>query len=503
VNTSTTRPLAWLYLRLSDLRHEEQLEGREDKLRAEAARLDWDVYDVIVENDLTPAAANGNGRSRPASAFKRRKIRLPNGQVALRTVRPGFRSVLDGLTDPGCPASAVLAEDLDRLLRQPRDGEDLIDAVELSGATVRSLTGSVNLTRGGTSDEQFMARIMASVASKSSADTARRVAAGRERHAGKSYQGGKRPFGFRHDPKAPQHRKTLVIVEDEARVIRDAAQNILRDGPGALSLKAITADLRRAGVPTVTGAAWTPSTLRDVLLKPAVAGLAVDPATRELIDAPWPAILDRDVWKDLRDKLTDPSRKTSPGNEPRWLVSKTARCPQCGSTVRVNGVRQGRAAYVCDQGGHLKRAAAKVDEVVEGRMIWRLSQPDAGTLLAPPPLPGDADAAVLRAELRDLARRRREQVDLHSAGIITRADLVRGMHDIEDRTAQVKARLAQARRDDPLAEFRGRPADVVWDSLPVARKRAVIRLLADITFAPVAPSGPVFNRASVVITWKA
>ena len=39
------RPLADLYLRLSDLRNEEQLEGREATLRAEAARLDWDVHE--------------------------------------------------------------------------------------------------------------------------------------------------------------------------------------------------------------------------------------------------------------------------------------------------------------------------------------------------------------------------------------------------------------------------------------------------------------------------
>ena len=41
----------------------------------------------------------------------------------------------------------LLAEDLDRMLRQPRDGEDLIDAVELSGVTARSLTGRLSLTR--------------------------------------------------------------------------------------------------------------------------------------------------------------------------------------------------------------------------------------------------------------------------------------------------------------------------------------------------------------------
>ena len=93
---------------------------------------------MIIENDLTPGA-NGNGRRRPASAFKRRRIRLPNGRFELRTVRPGFRLILDGLIDG--PVSAVLAEDLDRLLRQPRDGEDLLDAVEMSGATVRSRPG--------------------------------------------------------------------------------------------------------------------------------------------------------------------------------------------------------------------------------------------------------------------------------------------------------------------------------------------------------------------------
>jgi DNA invertase Pin-like site-specific DNA recombinase len=494
--TRTGPPAADLYLRLSDLRNEEQLEGREEKLRAEAGRLGWAVHRVVVENDLIPGA-NGSGRSRPASAFKRRKVRLPGGQIALRTVRPGFRSMLDDLA--AGTATAVLAEDLDRLLRQPRDGEDFLDAVELSGATARSLTGSVTLTSGGTDTERFMARIMAATANKASADTARRVKDARQRYAGVSYQGGKRPFGFEPDPGAPQYRKRLIIVEAEADAIRQAAADILDRG---ISLKAAAARLRADGVPTVSGAAWTPSTLRDVLLKPANAGLAIDPATRELIAAPWPHILERDTWERLRAHLTDPARRTSPGSEPRWLVSKTARCP-CGSTVRVSGVKRGQAAYVCDTGGHLKRAAHKVDEVVEGRMIWRLSQPDAATLLLPPPVPGMVDAGALDAELRDLRKRRGEQVDLHSRGVISGADLARGAREIDSLTANIKTRLAAARRADPLKEFRDRPADVVWDSLPVARKRAVIRLLADITFAPVAPSGPVFNPASVLITWKA
>jgi site-specific DNA recombinase len=503
------RPLADLYLRLSDLRSEEQLEGREARLRAEADRLRWDVHEpVIIENDLTPGS-NGNGRSRPASAFKRRKIKLPNGRVELRTVRPGFRDrLLADLEDR--VVQAALVEDLDRLLRQPRDGEDLLDAVELSGATVRSLSGSVTLTNGGTDTERMVARIMAATANKASADTARRVAEGRRRYAGQSYGGGKRPYGFEPDPDAPDYHKTLIIKPDEAKVIRQAAADILEKG---ISLKAIAAGLRKDGVPTVTGAAWTASTLRDVLLKPANAGLTARPSARpgqrrqsrpsddDLIDALWPHILDPDLWKDLRAKLTDPARKTSPGNEPRWLVSKIARCG-CGSTVRVNGVARGRAAYVCDAGGHLKRAAARVDELIERWMIWRLTQPDAGELLLPPPAPGGADPAALRAELRDLRKRRKEQMQMHSRKLITAADLAVGMREITDLTGKIEVQLAATRRADPLKEFRDRPADVVWDSLPVARKRAVIRLLADIEFVPVAPGGPKFNENSVRVAWK-
>jgi hypothetical protein len=77
------------------------------------------------------------------------------------------------------------------------------------------------------------------------------------------------------------------------------------------------------------------------------------------------------------------------------------------------------------------------------------------------------------------------------------------MRNITDRTAALKAQLAAARRADPLKEFRDRAADVVWAGLATGRKRALVRLLADITFAPVAPSGPVFREDSVLITWKA
>jgi len=477
----TTGTLTDLYLRLSDMRTEDALDGREAKLRAEAKRLGWTVRRVVVENDLSP-----NGQ---ASAFKRKKITTPSGEVKLTTIRPGFRSVLaDIMTGVN-----LLAEDLDRMLRQPRDGEDLIDAIELSGASARSLSGSLTLTDGGTDTERMTARIMAAVANKSSSDTARRVAAGRERWAGKSYQGGRRPFGYRVADGTEQHQRNLVTDEGEAAVLKAAAADILDRG---ISLKACARDLRDRGVPTVTGAAWTASTLRDVLAKPAVAGLAAHKG--ELREAPWPAILDRDTWERLAELFG--SRK-NPGtsNEPRWLVSCLAACGVCGGPVKCTG-SAARRAYTCAGHGHVRRSAAAVDNFVSAVTVARLSRPDAADLLRPPPRPG-ADSAKLRAEAKRLRAKLGTLAALFSADAITEAQLTSGTKDIRARLAKVDSQLAASDAPDPLAEFRGSPARAVWESLSLPRRRAVVRVLMTVTILP-ARRGRGFDPATVAVTWK-
>jgi DNA invertase Pin-like site-specific DNA recombinase len=493
---TTPAHAADLYLRLSDARLEERLDGREAKLRARARDLGWAVHRVIVENDMVPG--NGDGTLRPASAWKRRRITTPSGRVELRTIRPGFRSMLDDLTSGR--VNAILAEDLDRVLRQPRDGEDLIDAVEQAGATCRSLTGSLALTDGGTSAEQAMARVMVTMASKASADTSRRVAAARERLAGKSYQGGRRPYGFRPDPDAAAYHKTLLIVDGEAGVLRQAADDIL---DRKISLKAIARDLRDRGLRTASGGAWSAEALRAVLLKPAVAGLAVSGG--QLVDAPWPAILERDRWERLRDKLTDPARRTNlaRANEPRWLVSGFATCGVCGGRTRVAGGRNRAPAYVGGGCCHVRRTAARVDEYVAWHVIDRLSRPDADGLLRPAPRPS-VDARKLRAEARRLRARKQAQMRLHAAGDIDDADLATGMRAIRDRLAQIEAQLAASDQADPLAEFRGQPAETVWAQLGMARRRAVVQtLIESVVINRAGRRGQGFDPQTVDVTPRA
>src|SRR5216683_709372 len=210
----TPMPTCDLYLRLSDLRTEEVFDKRIAKLRSLADTLGWLVFRVVVENDMTPSP---DGKLRPASAFKRKKIKTPSGRYVLRVVRPGFREILDDIVTGR--VNALLTEDLDRVVRDPRDLEDLLEACEMTGASARSLSGSLTLTNGGTEAERSMARVMVAMANKASADTARRVAGGRERNWGESYQGGRRPFGYVVAKNTKHLKRTLLIVPDESELI--------------------------------------------------------------------------------------------------------------------------------------------------------------------------------------------------------------------------------------------------------------------------------------------
>lgn len=502
-----TMPTCDIYLRLSDPASEESFDGREAKLRAEASKLAWIVHRVIIENDL-----DETGKPKLASAFKRRMIRLPGSdRPVLRVIRPGFRSLLDDLASGR--ANAALVEDLDRLLRQPRDGEDLLDTVEMSGATCRSLSGSLKLTDGGTEDERFMCRIMAATAAKASADTARRVADAKARLHGASYSGGNRPYGYCSAQDTERYHRNLIMVPDEADVIREAATAILDHN---VSLKAVARDLNDRGVPAATGAKWSAAAVRYVLVKPSIAGLQQHltekdrraartrggkPPQPTLKDAPWDAILDRDVWERLCDKLNNPERLTNggPGREPRWLLSNIATCGICGGITEVSG---SYASYVCKgPTQHLRRSAKNVDRAISGLIVARLSQPDITDLLKPPPSIPVADAKRLRGEARKLRDRKASQMKMHAAGLIDDNDLLVGLREIKERLAVIDAQLATSDKPDPLAEFRDKPAEVVWESLSLARRREVVKLLVRVEFLPVKRRGPGFDPESVAVDW--
>jgi site-specific DNA recombinase len=269
-----------------------------------------------------------------------------------------------------------------------------------------------------------------------------------------------------------------------------------------VSLKAIARDWREREVPTVTGAAWSAETLRDVLSKPALAALV--PVTdgegrRELRPANWEPVLERDQWEALCAELDDRGQEygsASTGNEPRHLLSGWARC-HCGAPVKIGG--GGGRSYVCTASAHLRRASAASDARVAADVLARLERPDAAHLLAPPARPG-IDAHALREERKRLAKVGERQAAMHALGEITDAELRAGSAARKARLDKIAADLAATDTPDPLTEFRGQPdARAVWEGLNMPRKRAVAALLCRVTFRRATRRGSQFDPESVEV----
>jgi DNA invertase Pin-like site-specific DNA recombinase len=168
-----------------------------------AERLGVEIVKWYPENDTT--------------AFKKRRIRLPNGRSVWRVMRPEFREMLEDYEDG--EIDGVIFYDIDRLARQPRDLEDLIDLVEYYKRPVETVTGNIDLR---TSNGRAMARVLVAMANKSSEDTSRRVARARLQQAqegnGGRAKGGRRRFAYRADGS---------LVLKEADLIRSAARRFL------------------------------------------------------------------------------------------------------------------------------------------------------------------------------------------------------------------------------------------------------------------------------------
>lgn len=437
--------------------------------RAYADRIGWGIGRVIIENDT--------------SAFKRKRIRLPNGRMEQRTLRPGFRETLDLLADG--VNDGLLAIDLDRVARDPRDLEDLIDVVESKEPRlpVESVTGSLRLA---TDADVTMARVMVAIANKSSRDTSRRISAEQARLAaeGKPPGGGFRAYGYARDG--------VTVIKEEAKVIRWMAERIL-DDEEFWSLHRIAAALTNEGVPTATGLEeWSGRSVSSILKGPRIAGYRV--YKKKIVgDAVWPKILERDGWEAVCAEL---ARRGTGGRSlelKRWLngVLICGR-PECGARlVGCYGNKGPRYWCMPRKGGcgKIAIAAEPAEAEVERQILEYLTDPEVIGRLQDARQEVDSlkvrkDIAEDEADLKQMAAAwARKQVSF--------AEYMEARKIIEERIEQARAlltsqapkaarRLAEA--DDPVAE---------WKLFsPAARRDVVLALVAGYQVLPFRKGAP-------------
>lgn len=224
---------AGLYLRISkdSTRDEAGIERQEKACRNLVANLGWDVANVYVDNDTSAT------KTRP---------------------RPAYRRMLDDIN--AGEIDAIVAWQPDRLYRHPRDLEELVPIIEALRIPVQTVNaGHVDLS---TSTGRMVARILGAVALQEVELKAERWLLSYEQARvdyARPFNGGWRTYGY---------TKNNEIVEDEAKVVRAMAADLQR----GQSVSEIARSLNHRGVVTSRGGPWRPSTVRNLLRNPRLAG---------------------------------------------------------------------------------------------------------------------------------------------------------------------------------------------------------------------------------------
>ena len=286
---------AAIYLRISDDREGRELgvTRQEEDCRAFAKTHGHTVVEVYPENDT--GASTRSKKPRPQYARMLEAVRSRQIDV-------------------------VIAYSNSRLTRRPAEYEELIQLHEVTGVRYRTVvSGEDNLA---TADGRMIARIRASIDAAEAERTSERVTrAALQRARIGSGNGGTRPYGW-----SAADRRELDPAEHGH--LLEFARRVL-DGE---SLRSLAADLNRRHIPTVTGARWSPTSLRGILTNPRLIAVRVYKG-QEVGPADWRPAMDEDTYRALVRLLTDESRRIATTNVRKNLLTGLAVCGECGGRV--------------------------------------------------------------------------------------------------------------------------------------------------------------------------
>lgn len=404
-------------------------------------------------------------------------------------VRDEYDQMLSDLRDG--KLRAIVAWHPDRLTRQPEQLEQLLKACAAGEAQLHTCsTGHV--------ESALMLRILLAVAAEESDHKSRRLTRKHEEIAmdGK-WHGGPRPFGYVNTPDG------LVVAEDEAAVVREAAALVLNGS----SLASIARKLNADGVTTAQGKAWQPQNLRRMLMRPLIAGLRVQ---RDVVvaDAAWPAIVDRPTHELLAVKLGDPGRRTAHSNARVYLLAGLALCNVCDAVLRGRpfggGGRDGeRRAYACSTGRHVHAAVDGSDFAVEALIVEHLTRRGAAALV------DDAaqdEVDALRDERDQLDGRLAALLDQYLDGKLGERAYAAAESKVAERQAALDELIAEqtvvAAAPKVLDGMTGPGAQAAWDAATLAHRRSVIAYLCTIRLRGQSSTGRRFDpELDVLVDW--
>ncbi len=461
-----------IYTRLSrDMDGHQTATARQEKdCRALARSKGWKVAQVYEDVDL--------------SAFKR----------GVR--RPAYERLLNDL-ETGAIQGVVIWK-LDRLVRRASEFERFWTLCEPAGATLAAVHDPID-----TSSEVGMVivRVLVAFAQLEAGTTSLRIRsqiAERAQNGGLTVFGGRRPFGFEAD------RRT--IRPEEADRIRDAAHRII----SGESVTKLAREWNESGVTTTTGGKWAQTTLRRVLASPRVAGLLEHKGT-VVRDAPWPAIVDRKTWEQVRGVL-----ERRRGDQPRYgprthVLVGLARCGLCGSKLSALAPwgRRRTVTYICPmpstgQGcGRISIAGPPFEALVVSAVFEALASPQIARAVQEASSDGH-DAELVNVIME--GRRALEGLDDDFYdGRLDRPRWQRQTSRITERIERAQHQLARGTRANILAELphSREQLERVWEVRDVAwRSELLGAVIERVVVNPPERPGR-FDPERIGIVWRA
>lgn len=458
-NSEPVHAAIYCRISLAKMNDTTKVEEQEQQCREVARRNGWTVAEVFKDNSR--------------SAWQRNRK------------RDGWDAMLDGIR--AGRFGAIVSYWGDRLIRQPRDLEDLLDLRDIRRITLASVMGQYDFDN---KDHRMMMRWEVARACNESDTISQRVS---NNHALARAQGlvrpggrGGRAFGFETDG--------VTHVWGECEVIRDMAARVLRGE----TVGSIARDVSARGWRTSTGGEFSHGTVKKMLLRPRLAGLMPDGESK----AAWEPVLDRQTWERVRLVLELKAGAFDYAtNARRWLLSGIAVCGapfgdgMCGAPMRINpskgrGRKDYSQGYACSRKGCGKtyRSAPHLDAYVGARVVALLNDPrnpEAHAPKAPDSAAEWADLAAERAETERLAEDYRMSVGSLSL-------LLRRLDGIDARMAELRELESEKSGSRLIGQYRG-ITRAQWEALPLDVRRALVAALFTVTVLPASGRGPGFR----------
>lgn len=369
----------------------------------------------------------------------------------------------------------VVVYHADRLMRQPRDLEDLLSIADEHNIT---LHGEANQRDLSDPDDRFFLRIEVAHACRSSDDTSRRLrdAMVDRAHDGKPHTG-KRRYGY-----APN---AVDIVPAEKKIIREVYKRYL----AGESTYAIAHDLNMREVPTATGrTTWRRETVLSLLDSRHVAGIRVFRG-EEIGRGEWKPIISMSVWKEVRARRAyrDDAVAVTPEKKHRYYVLRGLLvCGRCGI-----GMAGSSGKYQCNRRDmhrsnerHCRRVihAAMLEDFVIEAALRRLESITANATADA--FAGDAVSLLSESDRDALAEDEQELAELKAAWDareIKTGEYREMRKKVQARIDAIRARTVIRPTAEVLQGVIGTDARAAWQRLvdagEYARMNAILRFL--------------------------